>query len=202
MLSKFFSKKSRGFTLVELLIVVAIIGVLSTLGVPTFRRMIQKSKKSEAKVNLGALYTAEAAFKAEYSVFGNNLNRMGFEIDGTPANMTYNIGFFDGSCQGRGTAEPTISNAQGTQLNQAYPAYYTGFTADNTRAGYAINSGCLAGGLAGSMNASADGLTFSAGAQGVVSPSYVRSNPTATTHLDIWTMDQGRTLVNTQDGVF
>jgi type IV pilus assembly protein PilA len=197
MLSKFFSKKSRGFTLVELLIVVAIIGVLSTLGVPTFRRMIQKSKKSEAKVNLGALYTAEAAFKAEYSVFGNNLHRMGFEIDGSPANMTYNIGFFAASCQGQGTAQPTISNVQGTQLNQAYPAYYTGFAANDTRAGYAINSGCVGGG-----DASADGLTFTARAEGVVSPSYVRANPSATTHLDIWTMDQGRTLVNTQDGVF
>ncbi len=202
MLSKFFSKKSRGFTLVELLIVVAIIGVLSTLGVPTFRRMIQKSKKSEAKVNLGAIYTAQAAFKAEYSVFGNNLNRMGFEIDGSPSNMTYNIGFFGASCQGQGTAQPTIGNVQGTQLNQAYPAYYTGFTAADTRAGYAINSGCLSGVLAGAMDASVDGLTFGAGAQGVVSPSYVRSNPSATSQLDVWTMDQGRTLVNTQDGVF
>jgi type IV pilus assembly protein PilA len=197
MLSKFFSKKSRGFTLVELLIVVAIIGVLSTLGVPTFRRMIQKSKKSEAKVNLGALYTAEAAFKAEYSVFGNNLSRMGFEIDGSPANMTYNIGFFGGDCQGQGTAHPVISNAQGLQLNQAFPAYYTGFAATDTRAGYGINSGCVGGG-----NSSVDGLTFTARAEGVVSPSYVRSNPTATSQLDIWTMDQGRTLVNTQDGVF
>ena len=57
--------KQTGFTLVELLIVVAIIGVLSTIGVPTFKRMIQKSKKSEAKVNLGGLYTAEQAFFAE-----------------------------------------------------------------------------------------------------------------------------------------
>lgn len=197
MLSKFFSKKSRGFTLVELLIVVAIIGVLSTLGVPTFRRMIQKSKKSEAKVNLGALYTAEAAFRAEYSVYGNNLNRMGFEIDGTPANMTYNIGFFVSGCTGQTTANPLVSNAQGTQLNASYPAYYTGFAAANTRAGYPINSGCAGGG-----DAAADGSTFTARAEGVVSPSYVRANPAATTHLDIWTMDQGRTLVNTQDGVF
>ncbi len=197
MLSQFFSKKSRGFTLVELLIVVAIVGVLSTLGIPTFRRMIQKSRKAEAKVNLGALYTAEAAFRGEYSVYGNNLNRMGFEIDGTPVSMTYNIGFFVAGCTGQTTAAPLSSGTQGLQLNAAYPSYYSGFAATDTRAGFGINSGCVGGG-----NATADGSTFSARAEGVVSPSYIRANPASPTHLDIWTMDQGRTLVNSQDGVF
>ncbi|MBY0370262.1 prepilin-type N-terminal cleavage/methylation domain-containing protein, partial [bacterium] len=81
-------KGRRGFTLVELLIVVAIIGVLSTIGVPTFKRMIQKSKKAEAKVGLGGLYTTEAAFFAEYNGYGNNLAKMGYAIDGA-ASATY-----------------------------------------------------------------------------------------------------------------
>jgi type IV pilus assembly protein PilA len=197
MLVELFGKKSRGFTLVELLIVVAIIGVLSSLGIPTFRRMIQKSKKSEAKVNLGALYTSQAAFRAEYSVYGNNLTQMGFEIDGTPSNMIYNIGFFVGGCTGQTTAAPLVSNSQGAQLNAAYPAYYAGFVAADTRAGYQINSGCIGGG-----NAAADGSTFIARAEGVVSPTYIRANPAATAHLDVWTIDQGLVLLNSQDGVF
>lgn len=197
MFSQVIRGKSRGFTLVELLIVVGIIGVLTTLGVPTFRRMIQKSKKAEAKVNLGALYTAEVAFHEEYSVYGNNLNRMGFEIDGSPPSLTYNIGFFVAGCTGQTTIAPLASNLQGTQLNASYPAYYSGFAATDTRAGFPINSGCVGGG-----NAAADGSSFIARAEGVVSPSYVRANPAATSHLDIWTIDQGRTLINTQDGVF
>lgn len=127
----------KGFTLVELLIVVAIIGVLSTIGVPTFRRMIQKSKKSEAKVNLGGIYTAQQAFVAEYGTFGNNLNRMGYETDGKPDQMTYVVGFFSASCvpqafnttaiagsfTGAGIL-PARANGAGAALNAAYPNYY------------------------------------------------------------------------------
>src|SRR4051812_22164385 len=120
----------KGFTLVELLIVVAIIGVLSTIGVPTFRRMIQKSKKSEAKVNLGGIYTAEQSFVAEYGTFGNNLARMGYETDGKPDQMTYSVGFFSNACapaawRVAGAITP-VGNAggAGAALNAAYPNYY------------------------------------------------------------------------------
>ena len=198
MLSKFFSKKSRGFTLVELLIVVAIIGVLSTLGVPTFRRMIQKSKKSEAKVNLGAVFTAESAFQAEYSVFGNNLNRIGFDIDGNPLTMTYRVGFFGtSSCAGATTARPT-SGSQVTALNTAFPTYYSSFNASGADAwrGYSqLNSGCVNV----AADSAADGTTFIATAQGAVSPSVDKANPGSV--IDVWTINNSRTLVNTNDGV-
>lgn len=197
MFGRLFCAKNRGFTLVELLIVVGIIAILSTIGVPTFRRMIQKSKKAEAKVNLGALYTAELGFHEEYSVYGNNLSRMGFEIDGIPASLTYNVGFFVAGCTGQTTIAPLVSTPKGAELNGAYPAYYSGFAPADTRAGYAINSGCVGGG-----NAAPDGSSFTATAEGVLSPSYVRANPANPSHLDIWTIDQGRTLINTQDGVF
>jgi len=119
----------KGFTLVELLIVVAIIGVLSTIGVPTFRRMIQKSKKSEAKVNLGGIYTAEQAFVAEYGTFGNNLGRMGYETDGKPDQMTYTLGFFTNGCvpgafRTAGTVTPASTAGAGAALAAAYPNYY------------------------------------------------------------------------------
>src|SRR5688572_13064264 len=97
-------RSERGFTLVELLIVVAIIGVLSTIGVPTVRKLIQKAKKSEAKVNLGGLYTAEQAFYSEYGVFGNRLTKIGFEMDGQ--NHLYVIGFSTDTCATLGTAQP------------------------------------------------------------------------------------------------
>ena len=51
-----------GFTLVELMIVVAIIGVLSAVAVPNFKKYQAKAKTSEAKIQLAAAYTAEQAF--------------------------------------------------------------------------------------------------------------------------------------------
>ena len=72
MLSKLRSKKGKkGFTLIELMIVVAIIGILAAIAIPNFLRFQAKSKQSEAKGNLGGIFTAEVAFQGERDFFGN-----------------------------------------------------------------------------------------------------------------------------------
>jgi type IV pilus assembly protein PilA len=58
-------RSSKGFTLIELMIVVAIIGILAAIAIPNFLQYQLKSKQSEAKVNLGAIKTSEVAFQAE-----------------------------------------------------------------------------------------------------------------------------------------
>ena len=45
-------ERARGFTLVELMIVVAIIALIATIGFPTYRDSVQKSKRAEAKSRL------------------------------------------------------------------------------------------------------------------------------------------------------
>ena len=62
------SKNKKGFTLIELMIVVAIIGILAAIAIPNFIRFQLKSKSSEGKVNLAAIRTAEEGYMAE---FGN-----------------------------------------------------------------------------------------------------------------------------------
>jgi len=62
-------RSSKGFTLIELMIVVAIIGILAAIAIPNFLQYQLKSKQSEAKVNLGAIKTSEIAFNAERGCF-------------------------------------------------------------------------------------------------------------------------------------
>ena len=63
------SKKTKGFTLIELMIVVAIIGILAAIAIPNFLRYQAKSKQAEAKANLGAIFTSEVSYNSENDVF-------------------------------------------------------------------------------------------------------------------------------------
>ena len=181
----------RGFTLVELLIVVSIIGVLATIGVPTFRTMVQKAKKSEAKVALGGLYTAETAFFSEYGTYGSVLDKIGFDLEGSQANRTYNVGFLAGACTAAGgpaagaASIPLKSAAAGSALNLAFPGYYLGtqdFAYSTTKF---VGSGCTASVI--------NTTDFTAGAAGNIAPG-------ASALTDIWKIDRFRNLANVQDG--
>jgi prepilin-type N-terminal cleavage/methylation domain-containing protein len=52
MLHKLRNLRERGFTLIELMIVVAIIGILAAVAIPAFMEYMKKSKSSEASLNL------------------------------------------------------------------------------------------------------------------------------------------------------
>src|SRR3712207_3506666 len=58
-------RSNKGFTLIELMIVVAIIGILAAIAIPNFLQYQLKSRQSEAKTNLQAIRTSEIAFQAE-----------------------------------------------------------------------------------------------------------------------------------------
>ncbi len=60
-------KNNKGFTLIELMIVVAIIGILAAIAIPNFLSYQCKSKQSEAKTNLGAIANSEESYNADYS---------------------------------------------------------------------------------------------------------------------------------------
>jgi|CXWL01.1.fsa_nt_gi type IV pilus assembly protein PilA len=62
-------RKQEGFTLIELMIVVAIIGILAAIAIPNFLQYQLKSRQSEAKVNLNAIKTSNIAFQAEKSCY-------------------------------------------------------------------------------------------------------------------------------------
>jgi len=86
-------KGKKGFTLIELMIVVAIIGILAAIAIPNFLRFQAKSKQSEAKTNLGGIFTAEVSWNGEHNYYGN-FNQIAWAPVGVNARYRYVSGDF------------------------------------------------------------------------------------------------------------
>ncbi len=59
----------RGFTLLELVVVVIILGILATLGFTQYTKMVEKGRTSEAKMVLGQIRSAQQAYNMQYGSY-------------------------------------------------------------------------------------------------------------------------------------
>lgn len=80
----------KGFSLIELMIVVAIIGILASIAIPNYQRFQAKARQSEARSQLAAVFTAEKAFLAEWNQYFGDLAEVGYVPEG---DLRYNVGF-------------------------------------------------------------------------------------------------------------
>jgi prepilin-type N-terminal cleavage/methylation domain-containing protein len=123
MFSKFHNRQ-KGFTLIELMIVVVIIGILAALAIPRFMAATTKSKQSEAKGILKQVYTMERAYRQENNMYWTTANAasaaaatafatLGVEIP-TTAIYTYTLATTDSSANFTATATCSILDDDAT----------------------------------------------------------------------------------------
>lgn len=92
----------KGFSLVELMVVVAIIGILATIGIPQYQRFMAKARQSEAKTHLNAIFQGESSFFTEYNQYTTNVRAIGGGATGQ--GLRYNAGFTITACTAYTTA--------------------------------------------------------------------------------------------------
>ena len=99
----------NAFTLIELMIVVAIIAFLATISIPQYFRYQAKAKQAEVAMNLASLHTAEQAYFAEHGEYTNILwgdggigwKPEGYSVGGKNEKFYYTYGFnFSGAQEG------------------------------------------------------------------------------------------------------
>lgn len=111
----------KGFTLVELMVTVAIIGILATLAVPVFQSFQVRARQAEAKTYLSAAYLSEVSFQVNSGFYSGCLGAIGYEVIG---DRHYLIGFsfgFEGAVTAPTNAKMGVCDpSAGEVINETY----------------------------------------------------------------------------------
>jgi len=83
-------RRSKGFTLIEVLIVVIILGILATLAIPQFGKMRKRARLAEAWAGLGAVRTAQAVYFMEQDKYADAEGDLDFDPP-SGGGFTYDI---------------------------------------------------------------------------------------------------------------
>lgn len=86
-----YQNDSAGFTLIELMVVIAILGVLTAIGTNAFLNEIPKAKQAEAKTTVAHINSAQSTYWLKRGTFANTMNDLALGLQTVTSNYTYNI---------------------------------------------------------------------------------------------------------------
>ena len=173
---------SKGFSLVELMVVVAIIGILSAIAIPNFKKYQAKSKTSEAKMQLASIFSAMASMQGDHDSFATCLSDAGYS--GPSSGNYYLVGFNSDNTTANGNVVDNGGNCTATAQDGSY------WIANKKMANQQMTDKTKL--LGATVPNSGD--TFLAGAAGYISPDVAGGV------YSYWTVDENKNLVQVTTG--
>ncbi|QFU77947.1 prepilin-type N-terminal cleavage/methylation domain-containing protein [Halioglobus maricola] len=100
-------RRHSGFTLIEVMIVVIIVGILMSVALPSYQESLRKGRRAEAKAAMADVANRQEAFMLDRSSYTDDMTRLGFGADPfTSAEGHYSIDS-SGACDPNGPSDIT-----------------------------------------------------------------------------------------------
>jgi type IV pilus assembly protein PilA len=120
----FTRKQRRGFSLIELLIVISIILIIITIAVPKFQRAQMTARQTAAIQAIRAIHTAEVEYQSQYGRYANSLTELGPPASGAPSSAAADLIGNDVSNGEKQGYKFTLTGSQGGYVIIAVPVTY------------------------------------------------------------------------------
>jgi len=108
-------QRRRGFTLIEVLIVVIILGILATIAIPQFSNMVKRARLAEAWTNLAAIRTAQSVYYLDEDAYASAIGDLSdLQLMNPGTNFDYAVGHIGGDDE---TYNATATGVAGTAFD-------------------------------------------------------------------------------------
>ncbi|MFN7723963.1 MAG: type IV pilin protein [Rubrivivax sp.] len=84
-------RQNRGFSLLELMIALVVVGILVSIALPSFNNAMRKSRRADAYTALSAVQLAQERWRANRSTYSNSLGSTGLNLPSNSPNDHYEL---------------------------------------------------------------------------------------------------------------